>query len=242
MSQSEHWVESFFGELYWEIFMKRNQDQILLEANIIRDVLGYEPKSVLDVCSGVGDILNELSRDGSVKTMGVEWSEDYVKNRYIDTVIKADACEKYTDEKFDLVLNWFSSFAYFDKNQNKKMLQHCYDATENVFILEYFNSYNILMKFMPIMAYEKELDGVVWKISRISKIDFENRKLNQKWVFLSEKQKFEHNTEVMLYFPDEIVSLLKDVGFSIVEVISNDVDGLKEIHEKSTRLIFKAYK
>lgn len=240
--KQNHWTENFFNKLYWELFMKRTPEKVKQEVSLIKEVLGYNPHSVLDVCCGVGDILQELASDGKVKTMGIEWSDDYVNNRYISTVVNGDACEKNTDEKFDLVLNWFSSFAYFDDENNKKMLQHCFNATQNIFIMEYFNSFNIMLNFKENLSYEKLLNEVLWKIDRSTNLNPETREMEQRWVFTNGVETYEHNTKTKLYFPDEIVKMLKSAGFSKVEVFSHGGEDVNLLKLNNPRLIFKAYR
>ena len=237
---SQHWAQSFFNNTYWNIFMKRNAQEIEHNYNVIKKVIGLEPMSVLDVCCGVGDILNKFSQSGATKTLGLEWSKDYVENRYIDTVIQADACEKNTNEQFDLVLNWFSSFAYFDKGKDKQMLEHCFNATKKVFVLEIFNSYHILNNFKEKLIYQKNIDGEVFDIIRQSKYDKVTGKLHQNWKYGSQGEFLEYNTSVNLYFVDEIINLLKEVGFKDISISSYDGVNLSEFNMNSPRLIFMA--
>lgn len=237
---TQHWTQSFFNKTYWEIFMKRSSQEIEHNYNIINKVIKINPESVLDVCCGVGDILNHFAQRGASKTLGLEYSNDYVDNRYIDTVIKADACEKNTDEKFDLVLNWFSSFAYFDKGKDRQMLENCFSATKKVFVLEIFNSYHILQNFKETLNYQKNIDGKIFDIKRDSSFNPLTRKLHQRWKYGNDGGFSEYNTSVNLYFVDEIVNLLKEVGFKDISISSYDGVNLSEFTINSPRLIFLA--
>lgn len=220
--------------------MERTSEQVTGEVNFITQLIGFKPDSVIDVCCGVGDILAGFECAGANKTLGIEFSEDYVKNRYTDAVIQADACEKNTDDKFQLTMNWFSSFSYFDKVNNLKMLRNCFDVTEKVFVMEMFNSYNILMNFKDSVCYEKSLNEKKYNIIRRSKVEALDRKLNQIWTFSDGENSLSYETSVQLYFVDEIVSLLREVGFKQIDVFSRKNNDLLSFDILEPRIVFRA--
>ena len=236
----KRWTDDFFNTLYWELFMKRTDEQIQSEVDFITRLIGFQPQSVMDVCCGVGDILSGFAKNNAARTLGVEFSQDYVNRRYIQSVIKADACEKQTSEQFDLVMNWFSSFAYFDKSNNKQMLRNCFDATGKVFIMEMYNAYGTLFNFKELIEYDKKLNGKIYHIKRQAHVDVMTRCLCQKWTFSEGENTWSYDTSTQMYFADEIISLLKEVGFQTVELFSRENNELTPLDFKSPRIIVRA--
>lgn len=234
------WTDDFFNTLYWELFMKRTDEQVQTEVDFITQLIGFKPTSVFDVCCGVGDILAGFAQQGASKTLGIEFSQEYIAKRYLPTVIQGDACESQTDEQFDLVINWFSSFAYFDNANNQRMLNNCFKATKKVFVMEMYNAYGTLSNFREVIEYEKFFEGKNYHIKRLAHIDVLTRRLCQQWIFSDEKRTWCYDTSTQMYFADEIVALLKAVGFKTVEIYSREDNTIVDLSMYSPRLIVKA--
>jgi hypothetical protein len=83
-----------------------------------------------------------------------------------------------------------------------------------ILIVETYNAFDVLLAFKGKMTYEKERDGQKIKISRNSEIEMAGRNLRQVW----EIDGFEKEMTTHLYFQDEIVEMLKTLGFKDVSV------------------------
>lgn len=238
-----NWSLSFFNNLYLELFMKRNKEEILKEVKLIKSLLSEKRlNSLLDVCCGIGDLSSELSRDLQISATGIEYSLDYVKRNYISNIIHGDAREKQTSEKFDLVLNWFSSFSYFSKEDNLKILQNCFEYCSDTFLLEYYNPFLIMKNYQSEFVYYKNFNNIDYKINRKCFLDPHSRQLNQEWIFYKEQSTtpFEcYNTTTFLYFPDEIKNMLYEIGFKNIEIYGHSNYKLEEASLSSSRIIIK---
>lgn len=238
-----NWNEAFFNKLYWHLFMKRTPEEVAVEVNLIKELLvDKKVSSLLDVCCGVGDIAAGLEKElGSVAT-GIEFSPDYIQESYLKNMIAGDACIMQTDKTFPLVLNWFSSFAYFAPEKNKTLLTNCYNYCEDTFLLESYNPYAVIFGFKDRFKYVKEHEGKVYNIDRKCNIAMDERMLYQEWMFMSEGKKNSYNTRSYLYFPDELKSLLQDIGFSKVEIMGRDKDKITPLSIHTPRMIIRAQK
>ena len=145
------WTNDFFNLLYWELFMKRNSKQIKDNSSLIEQSYFEQhknnPLSILDVCCGTGDILSFLSKKFNIEGKGIDYSDDYVKQslKYRNIkVVKDDAFyvnewkKLNNNKKFDLIYNWYSSFAYFSKEKNLTMFENSFNSLDKngVFIIE----------------------------------------------------------------------------------------------------------
>lgn len=239
---NQEWTTTFFNELYWNLFMKREDAHIKQEAELIKKIA--EPDnfhSFLDVCCGVGDIAAYFSQQ-NITVTGIEYAPDYIKNSYIDNIIQADARQRLPVPEHDLVTNWFSSFFYFNEEDNKKILQNCYEYTKKTFILECYNPYHVLLNFKPQMEYFKQFNGTNYHITRESTLHTITRTLNQKWTFNADNYFKEHYTSSHFYFPDEIYKIMKDIGFKQVEIFGIDNFNITMLNPNTPRMAFKALK
>ena len=72
------WNNDFFTILYQEIFMKRTENEINFDVNLIKLLTDKKSGSICDFCCGVGDILSGFEKN-NFETYGVDFSEEYVQ-------------------------------------------------------------------------------------------------------------------------------------------------------------------
>ena len=237
------WHKNFFNNFYYELFMKRTANEIATEVDVIENLLGNRNISnILDVCCGVGDIANELAKRKNIDVWGIEYSSDYVENNMIKNILQGDARIKQTDLTFSLVLNWFSSFSYFNKEDNYKILKNCFDYCNDIFILETANCANIINNFYGKIEYNKIFNEKNYNIERISNINLNDNTLEQDWFISNGDTLSVHNTKSYIYFPKDIKDILEDIGFSKVELFGFDHQIISNLNLTSKRLLIKATK
>ncbi len=237
------WHKKFFNELYLNLFMKRTQDMIDKEVSLITSLFPMEEiQSIMDVCCGIGDLTNEISNRYRIRACGIEYSEDYIKNKVLKNIIHGDARENQTEEKFDLVLNWWSSFSYFNTTDNYKILENCYKYTNKYFILETANVFNIVRFFEPNIQYSKQFNNEVYQIDRISNINLVENKLEQKFVFHHNGITSEYDTESYLYTPKDMQEMLYNIGFKKVQILGKKENELMHLSLNAPRILIKAEK
>lgn len=106
------------------------------EADGIWDLLDLQPGvRVLDLACGHGRLANRLARRGAVVT-GLDVTEPFIElARERDEEMAVDATYALGDmrtlewrEAFDVALNWFTSFGYFDDEENRRVLEGVHGA------------------------------------------------------------------------------------------------------------------
>ncbi len=239
------WNNEFFTLLYQEIFMNRNEEEIDFEVNLIKKLTNKNNGTVCDFCCGVGDILSGFSKH-NFETYGVDFSNDYVIkaktkfNQY--NVIQGDALNIDFRTKFDLCINWFSSFGYFDDEKNQQLLNNIAKHTKEngKFILEIYNSYDIIKNFKNKIEYIKVYNNENIFVKRVSHFDLNTRILHQNWIFTYKNEEFSYKTQNKIYFIDEIINKMKKAGFKNIKVYERNKNDLSKVNAtlNSVRIIF----
>ncbi len=141
-------------------------------------------------------------------------------------------------EKFDLVVNLFTSFGYFEKdNENFKIIKTAFDhLKENgFFILDFFNQgyveKNLKKKSVDIIpggliTQERRIENSrVKKLITINKYEVEQKFLES----------------VRMFKPEELISAVVSTGFKVNEILG-DFDGNSFNFSTSPRVIIFARK
>lgn len=238
------WNKDFFNLFYKNLFMSRTKEDIDFNVKLIKEITKRENGSVVDFCCGVGDILSGFKESG-FDTYGVDFSEDYIKeaNDFFKekNVFHGDAITFDFNKKFDVALNWFSSFGYFDDIQNQKLLNNIskHVKEDGVFLLEIFSSYDIIRNFKEKIEYVKQYENKDVLIERVSDLDLKNRNLKQNWKFTTDEKVMHYETVNKLYMIDEIINKLNIAGFKKVRVLNHGNDlVLSDVDLNSKRIIF----
>lgn len=131
------WYED---ENFWETFQPVlfNEDRIKntpLEVDKIINLLNIkEGSKILDLCCGVGRHSIELAKRGFT-VIGVDSNEEYLKmaikkskkEKVNIEFIKDDMRNFYRENHFDIIINMFTSFGFFeDMLDDKKVIENSY--------------------------------------------------------------------------------------------------------------------
>jgi len=185
--QTENWFETWFDSKYYHILYK-NRDEI--EAEQFMDNLTHylnlpEEAKILDLACGKGRhaiYLNQLGYD----VTGVDLSENSIleaEKASTNTLrFKVHDMRIKTEEKYDAVFNLFTSFGYFENEEDnfKTLLAIKESLTEYGFaVIDFMNTNYVLDN---LVAEEvKTVDGIDFNIKRYAKdghifkeIDFED--------------------------------------------------------------------
>lgn len=108
--------------------------------------------------------------------------------------------------------------------------------------METANSACTLKNFIPLINYNKELNGETYQVERISNINLLDNTLEQDWIITNNKFKKVHNTKSYLYFPKDIKNTLLTIGFSKVDMFGLKDGKISDLTIDSPRLLIKAQK
>ena len=108
---------------YADLFGAERSDT---DAELVARLLSVEPgMRVLDVPCGEGRIAGRLARLGC-EVVGVDYTEPWIelaRRQYPEaTFHHGDMRSLQYEDEFDAVVNWFTSFGYFDRPTNDRVL------------------------------------------------------------------------------------------------------------------------
>ncbi len=241
------WFKDWFNtEEYLNVYRHRNEDDAKGLVDLILSKVNIPPGSkVLDMACGAGRHSIIFAQYG-FKVTAVDLSEKLIKvakktaaetNVNVD-FIESDLRQFAISEKFDLVVNLFTSFGYFEKdNENFKIIKTAFDhLKENgFFILDFFNQgyveKNLIKKSVDIIP-----GGLITQERRIEKSRVEKLITINKYEI---EQKFLES--VRMFKPEELISAVVSTGFNVHEVLG-DFDGNSFNFSTSPRVIILARK
>ncbi len=237
-------MEKDFNKLLWHIEFDEKVNR--LESAYIISLIKLAEwetdkkfKQILDIPCGTGRLHPYLRKEG-FEVYGIDVNESFIREakekfpEYANYYKVGDMRELNEKERYDVVLNWFTSFSYFDDETNLKVLENFYNALRKGGILILDTAiYNPCYPFCTGGA--RELDNNLLHIEFWKVIDEETRELHfQIYEKKSERAlelKAELKMQLKIYKPKKIKEMLEKVGFEVLHVF----DG-RSIHERTKSL------
>ncbi|PJB00024.1 MAG: class I SAM-dependent methyltransferase [Ignavibacteriales bacterium CG_4_9_14_3_um_filter_30_11] len=221
------WFESWFeSEEYLNVYKHRDEKEARLLVESILSITKIREKSkILDLACGAGRHSIEFAKKGFELT-AVDLSKNLLdaakKNAEAINIkvnfIRADLRKFKSNEKFDLVLNLFTSFGYFNNDEdNFKVFKTAYHhlMDNGFFIFDYLNKNHLERNLISetvnsfenveIIQKRKIIDGRVIKEIVIKKNG--NEKI--------------FNESVKIYSKEELLENLEKLGFKILNIFGS---------------------
>jgi len=204
--------------------MERSPELLAEERAVIESFLRpLTSGKILDVGCGCGAITNEMVKAG-FETIGIDESLDYVtkaKLNFPDVRFRHTSIQEMQDtEAFNAAFCWYTSFGFGTREADAKgfaaVARHL--TTGGKLLLEYPNIFHVVANFEPLREYN--IGNV--RVSRKSRIDIENPRLHQEWVFEEGSNRQTINTTLNLYTPSSIKEVLVGSGFAAAETFSRE--------------------
>src|SRR3954453_11194327 len=111
------WYKDWFGEEYLELYSHRDESEAEAHTDFVeRCLAGPRPQAVLDLACGAGRHTAALRRRG-YRTLGLDLSLTLLARMRISGLPRVAGDMRrlpFTDSSFDWVLNFFTSFGYFE--------------------------------------------------------------------------------------------------------------------------------
>ncbi len=167
------WFASWFDTSYYHTLYRSRDDQEAKKfiSRLVKELKFEKGSRVLDLACGKGrhsKTLNELGMD----VLGVDLSKESIKSAKKSEkdnlhFMVHDMREVIPNEKFDCIFNLFTSFGYFDKDEeNEKVLQGISQMLrpKGLFVFDYLNLENALSNL--VAEETREIDGITFHIKR----------------------------------------------------------------------------
>jgi 2-polyprenyl-3-methyl-5-hydroxy-6-metoxy-1,4-benzoquinol methylase len=239
--------DAFWQEFYSVLFP---DDRFLAAAENLDKVLaltGCQGGAVLDLCCGPGRFTIPLAKRGfqvtgvDRTTLYLEKARERARNEGVAVEwVQADMREFVRPQAFDLVINMFTSFGYFDeKSEDVNVLTHIQQSLKpgGAVILEMMGK-EVLAKIFRATDSEVLPDGTLL-VERREVFD-EWSRLRATWMLIKGEKVSSFTFHHTIYSGQELKDLLLQAGFSRVKLYG-DLDG-KEYGLDASRLIAVAWK
>ncbi|WP_298902808.1 bifunctional 2-polyprenyl-6-hydroxyphenol methylase/3-demethylubiquinol 3-O-methyltransferase UbiG [uncultured Psychroserpens sp.] len=239
---TQHWYASWFDTPFYHILYK---DRDHTEAQVFMDNLTEylnipEKGSILDLACGKGRhsvYLNSLGYD----VTGVDLSENsiaYAKQFENETLHFEvhDMCKPYK-KQFDAVFNLFTSFGYFENEEDNLRTIEAIKANLNEFgfgVIDFMNSQYVIDHL--VAEDTKTVEG----------IDFhQKRRLDNGYIikdvsFTAEGQDFQFQERVKAFMLEDFEILFEKAGVYLLDVFGDYK--LKKFHSKTSERLVMVFK
>lgn len=241
-SQEADWFEEWFGTDYLRIYQHRDESEAERVIDLITaHVHGREIQSVLDLACGAGRHSKALCERWW--TVGLDLSAALLRvARREDKdapFVRADMRElPFATESFDLVVNLFTSFGYFeDDREHARVLTVVRDALRpgGAFVIDFLNATQVRRNLVP---YDERVEnGVTIVQSRVISPD---DRFVEKSIQLKERGR-EYVERVRLLSAGDLERMLGSAGFDVVHCFG-DYTGAQWSENSPRTILFASRK
>jgi SAM-dependent methyltransferase len=198
------------------------------EAELVWDLLELSPGSeVLDLACGHGRIANRLAQRGA-RVTGLDATPTFLDLARADAAVRGVEVEYVAgdmrilpwSERFDAVLSWFTSFGYFDDDDNRVVLEQAYAALKpgGCLLIENNNAAAVMRTFVPAHVGERDGDFLVDRF----RLDLPSGHIHTDRTVVRDGRIRTFSYDVRLFWPPELAAWLRGVGFAEVEIRSRE--------------------
>ena len=221
------WYKLSFGELYPVVYAHRSVESAEPESRFAIEQLALAPHArVLDLCCGNGRHLVHL-RKHTDNVIGLDYSGDLLaiaRKTASAQLIRADMRAIPITGAMDAVVNFFTSFGYFeDEAENHAVVHGVSNALKpsGRFMIDYVNPAYARETLVP--ESEREQDGYLIQETRW--ISESNGRLNKRTTLTTDGHiRAELGESVKLFTLEDLTELLESERL-MVDTVFGDVDG-----------------
>ena len=244
MSNQDSWhSQDAFWELFEPVlFNQQRQSSTPEEVEKIVKLLQIEGQAkILDLCCGKGRHSLEFSRR-AFDVIGVDRTAAYIEKARLEaeklnlnaTFVLGDMREYCVPNHFDIIINMFGSFGYFENpDDDQKVVTNMYASLRagGRFLIETAGK-EILAGNFRERDWSEEGDLLVLSERKVSQ---HWSRIETRWIVIQGTKRVEHRVSVRSYSAMELSSLLFDCGFPKVRIYGS-LDGT-EYDQMAQRLV-----
>jgi SAM-dependent methyltransferase len=213
------WYKHWFGNEYLTVYAHRNESEARTLIRLIqRNLVVPSGGRILDLCCGQGRHALLLANMGYA-VVGIDLSRTLLNIAKFKHSAAGNAFFVQADMRFlpaqntyDLLLNLFTSFGYFESDEeNQSVFKQFVVALkpEGQFVFDYFNAPH-LIENLVLHQKDKLYDGFIQQERRLYRGRVEKKITIQKngtsSVFYE---------SVKIYYPDQIIKMIQKAGLQI---------------------------
>jgi SAM-dependent methyltransferase len=235
--QEADWFEQWFGEDYLRIYQHRDETEAERAIELIAGNLAGRPvTAVLDLACGAGRHTAALCERWW--TVGLDLSSSLLKVARKESpsgpYVRADMRElPFAPDSFDLVVNLFTSFGYFDEDhEHVRVLSGVGETMRKggTLVIDFLNSTQVRRDLVP---YDERVENGV-TIEQHRTISPDDRFV-EKTITLREKGR-EYIERVRLLSPRDLEGMLIAAGFNVMKLLGDYGGGDWSVHSPRTIL------
>jgi SAM-dependent methyltransferase len=218
-AKSANWFEDWFNTKYYhDLYRHRDDSEAFDFVHALKNSFQWKANdTVLDVCCGNGRHALNLEKMGMV-TWGVDLSDDNIamakaNSNFPDRWQVQDARSLHLPNRFDVVLNLFTSFGYFeDDKEHEMMLDNIrqFLHPDGSFVLDFFN----LDFVRSFMVHNEVQEGVLANYHITRNID--SNWVRKEICFEVDGERMVFEEKVRALSAAEIQQMLERVGFQVI--------------------------
>ena len=219
----------FSNEAFWEasydlMFPRARFEAAADEFAAVLDLVGGDPRSVVDVACGPGRHAVAAAQRG-MDVVGVDATSfllgkarELAAREGVDVEwVHSDMREHVQEPAVDLVLNLFTSFGYFDDDQdNARVLRNAYDSLRpgGSLVLDVMGK-EVLARIFRDSSVEDAPDGFVVQRRRVTE---DWSRIENEWALVRGDTVRSFRLGHWIYSGRELAGMLTEAGFSEVDL------------------------
>ena len=241
-SKTENWFASWFDTPYYHILYK---DRNYREAQIFMDNLTHylnlpEHAKVLDLACGKGRHSIYLNQLGFT-VLGVDLSENSIeiasKNANETLHFQIHDMREPFEEQFDAVFNLFTSFGYFDNDEDNLKTLIAIKESLSDYGFAVIDFMNVPFVLDNLIAEEtKTIDEIDFHLKRYLKDGFIIKEID----FEDKGEKFHYEEKVRALTLDDFTKMMEDAGIYLLDTFGDYK--LKKYHKNTSERLIMIFK
>lgn len=215
------WYREWFDENYLVLYRHRNRSDAEEQVRLIIDILKpCKETAILDLACGEGRYTALFNELGYTVT-GMDLSETLIQHGreiYPGLDLRVGDMRRIPGT-FDLILSLFTSFGYFDTDEeNEKVLHSVYTALnpDGVFWLDFLNARQVQEQLIPQTVTQLSPD-----IRVIENRKIKNGRIIKDIHFKNNGEEREYKESVRLFTPGELEKMFERSGFRIIKNVGD---------------------
>lgn len=210
------WYKEWFGAEYLELYAHRNRGEAETHVDFVERVLGGNRRgAVLDLACGAGRH-TEILRQRGFRALGFDLSLTLLTQApHLPRVAGDMCCLPFSDSTFSQVLNFFTSFGYFEsEEENFRVLEEIARILEpgGGFLIDLFNRKRVVANLVE--REQRDLKGYTAEIQRW--FDASTQRVNKRIRVHSPDHPVQTFVEsVRAYEQEEVLSGLEQAGLEV---------------------------
>lgn len=226
--KEQEWYETWFGREYLEVYSHRDRHEAIEDIDNIGRLLPLsDSQPILDLACGSGRHSLELARRGFDVT-GVDLSAELLEVARTSAsregleieFVQSDMRRLPFSEKFGCVLNLFTSFGYFETDEeNAEIMAAIHGSLKpgGVFLIDYINRDLVLATLVP--EDKMEINGK--QILQQRRFNRSNNRLEKTIIITSKNEEKTFIESLRLYNRDELISMAESSGLNVITVMGS---------------------